>query len=1475
MQGNKKHADGQSDSSSIGSLLDDTDKEVCSLTDRAFKSLCVAELETAYAECDPIVSPHFSYQFSTKLFRGPRNHALKKTSVSIKPFSKSEEHSTFQQLPKNIQEDKKALTNSTPNVRRKLGLPMLGLKNYKHTSKVSSLIKTFDNVENQESPVIAKQPVINILPKCEVIHRDDKAFVGDKTSLLNIQKKFYEFSDMCQVIGSASVSPDMHKRHNKMDLVCRIPCTFYPAQTDNTNRPKIGVSKKTAKNRTGKEKEPVRRGNFLHSENSAFESWNAHHKKLSGIGRDTEIILKEEKLTYSEEAPFYKQSSSKVTGPIILEGNFSSDALPLQPQASLSPISLSQSPLPVAKSTIIQTFPEVCGPLAPVYRISTSPCTTSNAPFPSTLPPQVVILPIADSEVPIPLPSASHIPVPPEAATQGIDTQPFLPQVTLFPEKSDNSELKPPLEKICPPWRRQKTIAGKMLTQTIATEVLKMNDSLHENPANVITLSTEVATVNSHPAPSDATNPFFNITELLTPVILPKQETELADSQILLVMPPLSGAGAAKETEERILLCSQNNYKSKAPSLLFNLKDIRKRVKSTYSPSPLLRALEDKKKIKEQENIKSSAAAAGLLEESSKLSAENDEFCSKRCERPGSPQGKNGATIYNGHFSSNYQIVSSPNAKTDILSYQSRSSLRQDNSEDVNDWKITNLHTNEPSSRRHPLPSKSSLVHTTREQEAYMQNIHLWNNVPNRNADLGSQVSPNLVFIAEDNMNDNRNQGCPINVNEHKNKRSASSSEQSFASVTDQPLHEEPICLMHLFQKACLQESQRTKEEMSEEEKVSSKGIEKAGRQEEGDFSLSNCTSNMDGMHAGKDGQSENENVLEERETRAKGEEKGKCRDSASEGKSEEPLTPTSTSSFKPHLFTIKDNTFKSSPVIKAIKLPLLRSLSCEDAIGARHVESEKQAYGPIRTISNIHETDWPLSRNKIRQKARKVATDREADDTGIVSVNVGSQMAEKSNPIAESALRKELRSSYMREPVEDDDLNTAPMFLHKDRKSSEKPHTKGKGRAGKLRSNSASQPNLSSEGNTAQSKQRSPTREKINYFKNHLLSRQRGGSCMKKIITQGTRSPIVSENRSHSPAVNDTFGNTLGLDNTSAALGYLVSFTTPSPRSESTVQSSFKSPFSDTFADCNITKPEKTANASSLHRGNESEDNLSAMETFVPTQMNHQLTEETNSPVAHERLQLMGQMMKTAAKPPAVPPKTEKTLRRAKKLASRRKKSETQKKLQVESLPDSGPAGQCPASPVHVSLPLTPSESNLVSLQPNLSLSPTHSLPATQRKLLQDPDSGEYFIVDLPIQLKTFYDPESGRYIQLSVPPSKRDLSQTPSSKSLPPSYILYPNALPLRVSSVPIQTSPSQLSEPPLFMQAAFSESASDWQQDDQYQEPLDSQSYVEAAVFDVHDQENDASKYNFEKDMSLSANADIISMGAIEDFAVEGIS
>nr|XP_015799742.2 uncharacterized protein LOC107375632 [Nothobranchius furzeri] len=217
----------------------------------------------------------------------------------------------------------------------------------------------------------------------------------------------------------------------------------------------------------------------------------------------------------------------------------------------------------------------------------------------------------------------------------------------------------------------------------------------------------------------------------------------------------------------------------------------------------------------------------------------------------------------------------------------------------------------------------------------------------------------------------------------------------------------------------------------------------------------------------------------------------------------------------------------------------------------------------------------------------------------------------------------------------------------------------------------------------------------------------------------------------------------------------------------------------------------------------------------------------------------------RSLGKPPVVPPKSDKALRRAQRLTTRRMKKELSKVAEVSSLPPSaevwssnhhavasphfsppiafahasslrssssssqtehqsshhsfhasphatGPislpsssphaAPTVPLPPVsrHASVPAAPTTVAHVSF-PSIShlihphstpvtqyqVEPSHyhqSYPLTQHRVLQDLGSGQYFVVEVPVQVKTktFFDPETGKYVQLNVRQSGQSVSQS-----------------------------------------------------------------------------------------------------------------
>lgn len=270
------------------------------------------------------------------------------------------------------------------------------------------------------------------------------------------------------------------------------------------------------------------------------------------------------------------------------------------------------------------------------------------------------------------------------------------------------------------------------------------------------------------------------------------------------------------------------------------------------------------------------------------------------------------------------------------------------------------------------------------------------------------------------------------------------------------------------------------------------------------------------------------------------------------------------------------------------------------------------------------------------------------------------------------------------------------------------------------------------------------------------------------------------------------------------------------------------------------------------------------------------------------ERLELRGLGERGAGKPPAVPPKTEKALRRAKKLASRRKKmEEQQKKHQTEhtdavgrkpshsgqALVSPSPLGYSPLHPVpHSAFP--PTETSIGRPTGASAVSPSPSL--TQRKLLQDPDSGQYYVIDLPaeVNLKTFYDPETGKYVQVSVPSLEGNLYPPSSSEIRNSPYAAYPRVLPLPASSVAVLKSPSQLSEPMWLMPAVPGEPPEDGQQNYRGTEAVDTQPYIEPVSYS-YGQDAEETQVHLGKDMSPTPNTDLVALTDLDDFVAEGVS
>ncbi|NWS37247.1 CEFIP protein, partial [Probosciger aterrimus] len=1440
MQGNKKHTEGHSDSSSIGSLLDETDREVSSLTDRAFKSLCVAELEDSYSESDLAISPDFALQFSAKLHPGTLNHAIKKSNVCNKLTARNNEHtiwaSTFQQLPNCAPEEKKVAKNNTFTMeRKKLNLPVPGPRNNKHASKVSSLIKTFDKTADQGSGgslIAIKQPIKNSFQKCKLNHGNDMAF-WDDTDISSNHKELSEYSEASKGSHSLSSKHEPQKRPNKIDLSYCGSDDYYPVLIEMSKVAKSNFSrssKKALKNQSVKVNEPAKKSNFLHSENSAFESWNVHHKKLAEKEEFVDIKMKKEGLKYLEEAPFIKGSYTQ------------------------------EHKLLSVKTTVAKK---------------------QEKDF------QMKLTPEASCSIPLP---AAYEPQDP------------LPSETEFPQ----------LGNTCPPWRRQRAAKGAAGRRQTSKERFKASDetcSLSEK-ANGAKPGLEVTPLPKQINSPGSISPPFNITELLTPIIPPKQQVDTVESELIPLTPPPTENMALRDHEGNAFdnYRSRDSYKSKASSLLFNLKDVRKRVKSIYTPSPLLRALEEKNKMREniQESTKINASLSTSQEKSNKNIADKDELSDITSILSGSIHEKDNKTDLTGHFTDNYLTMSSPQTTGDLLSYQTGDNLQQDSSthEDLvkntrenENFSLFRHESNEPDLRKrlhYPAlkPFSKDNADTTAGQNRSVQGEENERQAAIQNENLAFNTLPNQLSPAEDVPYSDTQTSVMVPDREAQGRRSTSSSEQSFVSTVEQPLQDEPFPPVPLMQKPCLQESQRTKSEMCTDIKNSHN--EKGEEAGEDELQYYACISSGTGAAEKREGKvtgNEQRSLMKEKLRRKKSKEANSMDSAASSvmdmsiPKPEEPQTLPSSSAIKPSLFMIKDNTFRSPQVIRAVKLPLFRSFSLDDTVSSSYKEMEGRFMPPAwhnkkhQKMMYVQEVGLSASRHRGKQNVRDGVTDRgkEASEPGSTAATLDPSHLEDTENFSLGKL------------IEEDKETCA--LLNKVGKMNEESvcRRKEKTQSRKAR-HSLTHTNLGLENDQEQNNPSYPTERKTNYFKNHHLSNRRGGSCAKKIITRDIFSPVtdsISEDHSYSPVSHEALEDILHTEGAPVLLDSLACSAVASPRSGSTMHSLTASSLSDKPTISGLRETEDVINPALLNVALNSQADMAAEEILDSAQRNPL----SDSAGEAEGLELRDPRERAAGKPPAVPPKTEKALRRAKKLANRRKKmQEQQKKHQTEHTDavgrNSSHSGQTLASvsalgysPLHPAPHSTFTSTETSTGRPSRASAVSPSPSLTHRKLLQDPDSGQYYVVDLPaeVNVKTFYDPETGKYVQVSVPSSEGNLDQPSFSEIMNSPCVSYPRVLPLPASSVAVLKSPSQLSEATWLMPSAPEEPAElheDSQQDCRYPEAVGTQPYIEPAFYSCS-KDIQETKVHLGKDMSPTPNTDIVSITNLDDFAAEGVS
>uniref|UniRef100_A0A8C6S2X4 RIKEN cDNA 3425401B19 gene n=1 Tax=Nannospalax galili TaxID=1026970 RepID=A0A8C6S2X4_NANGA len=1415
MQGNRKCTDGFSDSSSIGSVLDDADREVSNLTDRAFRSLCISE-DTSFHDSDLALSPDITGQVFGTFHQETVSHSHRKSGIWSQLPSQGTEHAgwaaTFQQLPKYVQgEEKYPKSSPPPPAQRRLEVPVSGLRSSnKPISKVSSLIRSFDRTENQpcdSRPPPSKPPVFKTTPKFAPLPDSSVNFCFD-SAFLTVRRVPAEVSTTHQsshqpgrIQGEqeSPKNPEMssHSSGSLPQTPDHVASSFESRFPSPPHKP--------TKAEPGRGKEWTPKGTFLHSENSAFESWNTHQPKLLERKDITEAIPESKVPRHYEDTPLIKE--------------------PYPAEHKVSP----------CQGRTICTQEE--------NRSAPGPQSTSK---------------------------------PWGLKDSGAQVFPVEGNVSV-------SQLDPQAKQSQPPWRKPKVgkrgkdgsqdaLEDKKQTNTRGPPLYSKHNPQGQLPEN--------DALDMPGDPNDHYSPPFNISKLLTPIIPTKHALESSDTQPVEISPSppaqLNGYQEKEPSEDQ----TQDSYKSKVPSLLFNLKDVRRCVKSTYSPLPRLKSFDEKTRVKlhgKQEPVSNGVVLPNGLEENlppellKERPADVPNALHSSTQRapaanPSEPPADSHPALdlppanSKAHFCVNGEAAEkSSHEKEDANGESELDPSSGDWHADSRDClpqkhlslKLCNRESETRQAIEQMKPhelenglSRSVSQETGPKQEARPQNLP-----------LNQKFSPGPISPEEEDVFYSDTQSDFTPCLQTKAKFSTSSSDQSFASFDDQQKtwfiegpQEGPQDDRKNDVHAGDNKKDR-KENVMEKTKSQSCALSNRHRCVEEHRQEELLEREAEGSLGGRPRKASIE------EAHFRGSRMGADKDLAFSHAKDSTPSPASTN--KHRLFPIKDNTLRATPVIKPIILPLLRTVS-EDSLSGGHKENELPKKGWVEDAGGLcalesQEMPGTLPSSAMQGTHKKCVVYEDAEDPVYRAAQ------------AEST-QHAWKGSFSSIPLvgEGDRMNPPPDAAHEVLTSYRKS---GSVDSGKL-TGTRHIPTIALPPDDLAQTPSLPlcTSLEEQGFQSHFLSAPRAGPQGRRLVPSGTAtSPNPSslgDSSTCSPAASSFW------DDASHAAGE------QGLCQEASGSRAWASP-----GPARLTRREDLTHSLTW----EADSSDPQLETLSPR--GTLLDMKPEPPALLER---------AAGKPPAVPPKTEKALRRAKKLASKRRKSDQAQEKQAESWegkpctedtqgteqklvsPGEKPQSRFPAirslpPPVHrhsVSCGWEPMGRRPWGPQ---TLTPVPPYPATQ-KVLQDPQSGQYFVFDMPLQvkIKTFYDPETGKYVKVSVPSSEEASSEPPLQDALAAPYLLYPGFRPVPVTSLmPLRCS-SQLAAPTFLRQGSCHRPQSTQGTELHAAPGPQGQSSQGAAAQHPYDPPQSP-----EEEGAGAPGLSIISTDDLEDFATEGVS
>ncbi|XP_075073270.1 cardiac-enriched FHL2-interacting protein [Mixophyes fleayi] len=1463
-------------------VMDDTDREVSSFTDRAFRSLCVAE-EEPLNDVFQLPSPIRGMPLSTKYHLGIFNLSVRKTQPLAQlptiPRQRGKWAPTFQPLLNYAKEG--LIDANTSN--NKLCAPEP--RAYKQRSKVSSLIKTFDNIENEipdESPLYTKIP----LP------------TGSQTGKLTMEDK-----PVCETVEKIDINNEALESINPADtglnenhhlhrrtarevfLESKVEiCSPLSGSPCSSESPLPDQLKKVVK-----KKDSLRRTTFLHSENSAFKSWSDINKKvIGGDESDSSIpgtppILR----TATPCSPLLSRALPGIrTRDAGLDVGWASPASTLSSSYDAIQMLRTVPPLPNKKvvkqnrdsnhrtiraplNTRIQeenmqvdegqpsskehpnwmnTLTKSKSPQKLKHELSTSQeaelvCNTSQtfvkqnkAIKVKVVSPQEVGNSETGKEEKVEVPDKY---VPPSGRIKTLiqqmekeaikDVIPLNLQVkkhnmidlpkddttesvpTILPTTSSNCIPLSISKGHIPPWRRTKHIPKMEAEEKLLHTNMTRKETVIPQCQEKLSLNKEEF---SEEKPSISS---FNITNLLTPIIRRKNIQEALEEHPMMITPPPADIITTKDQDqvEATLYHKRDDYKSKATGLLFNLKDMRKRVKSTYSSAINGRNGHENNlaaDVRVQEDVTHNIP----LLETNHLVSEREDLSHTPCALNKSPEREIKPYIL-GNASDNYLSLSSP---PQVMSSKILQNV---------EIPTEKVHTNAANIEEKVDSGCLSPTGNHKRKELEYPSLNLYckedtdTNVKQKEL---TEDGSNCIHTAE---------GSHLMQEQNIREEFKQDEHTDILFMPEKYLLEKRVENIPNHQEQSTSSQERGREWIGERDEDGKNVVRKGDTKDNLQyFAVSNCSIEGSGQSG----------LLEaEIEKKEEGKEKVASDEQSVESACAEDLKrPSSITPFKPNLFHIKDNKIKSSPVTKSVRLPLFRSLS-EDCLAFKKGEEISFIMGK----RDLKETKPNIRENK------DTNTDISSRDNMEMN-NVGNNPKHlTTRPASETPRQRAIGFNQMK--IQNEGKENTELCSVNAEEDAETVKV----------DNICNDTLLQGIGGpffhpveTCVSEVTGPSPE-CNTLLVHNVS-----ESMKDLVNGELMSyPLLdTENTNYSPLDNGL----LEFEDAVSFSEHIACSTITSPMSESVSCSMVASPMSvntqsSGFATALSALEDMPSPPSTGINSRNGKFKFPIPEKIIPTHLQEQ-SQSLESQKVH------------AAKPPAVPPKTEKALRRAKRLTKKRRKTEIPHKIQDGDFQECDIVLDVP-SPANVMptlitpqthLKVASSKPRCLQQEETISESSTPSLPITQRKLLQDPDSGQYFVVDIPVYLriKTFFDPETGKYLQMSLPPSERG---TPALEMSNSPFMVYPRLTPVPVSSIESFKGSSQL-----LTQGSLNlgERAKTW--NDTEEDSLKMQQFIDC---NSRDQSMTGTPQSMNRIVSRSRSPDIISMKDIDDFAMEAIS